>query len=128
MHWSDQYIGQRYVAGQHDCAVFAARVQADQFGRAVVLPVDHGDTPFGSSSLIAKHLGEYLTPTQNPVDGDIVMALSAGRLWHIGVLAVIDGERWMVHASAQAGMVIGTRIADFGLVALKLEGYYQCKQ
>lgn len=126
-HWSDKYIGKPYIADQHDCAVFAALVQGAEFGRLVLLPAEHAATPFARSAQISARMSDYLQRTDAPVDGDVVMALAGGRLWHIGVLAVIAGERWMVHASNQAGAVIATRMADLPLVGLKLDGYYQCK-
>lgn len=125
MHWAERYVGLPYVPGSCDCAALAGRVQREQFGRDVALPGERAEGIRGQAWQIISLAGDYADPTDAPEEGDAVLMLARGRLAHVGILCVIAGRRYVLHAMKSAGQVClhpVTRLADMGL---PVEGYYR---
>lgn len=129
-HWSSQYIGRPYVDGTYDCAHLLADVQQNVFHRRVEFPIERADHIFLTARKIDEHKTHYLEPIteEEAQDGDVVLMVCLGRLSHIGVLAVIDGVRYVLHNLKSSGNVALHRIRDLERYALKLEGFYKCRE
>lgn len=125
MHWSDKYIGRPYVAGSYDCAALAAEVAQAEFGRAVRLPQDRPTGHFAQSAEIDALQDDYAVPVTDPQEGDPVLMKCRGRLSHIGVWCLIDGEPYILHAMRNAGHVVRHRLRDLARVNLDFAGAYQ---
>jgi len=125
MHWSDNYIGHDYVAGEYDCASLAETVARDVLGIAVMLPREHADTPFGRNAQIAAERGHLAESVADPIEGHPVLLAARGRLQHIGVMAKLAGEWWVLHADEGAGFVVRQRLRELGRHGYTVEGYYR---
>lgn len=126
-HWSDTYLGLPYIMGEFDCANLAANVQREIYGREIALPRDRAHNLFDISAQIDDLKSDYAERTESPQDGDAVLMIGRGRLNHIGVVALINGECWVLHAMRNAGQVVRHRVRDLAAVNLTVEGYYRWK-
>lgn len=124
MHWAQQYVGQPYIEGEHDCAAFAARVQREVFRREIFLPTARAGLR-GNARMIDTLAADYAVPTTTPRDGDAVLMVSRGRLSHVGIYCLFGNVPYVLHAMKNAGMVVLHRIRDLDNQGLTLEGYYQ---
>lgn len=129
-HWAHQYIGREYIEGVYDCAALLEDVQQNVFHRNVEFPKERKSHVILSAKTIDEHKDTYLEPVsaEEAKDGDVVLMVSRGRLSHIGVLAVIDGMRYVLHNLKSSGNVALHRIRDLDKYALILEGFYRAKE
>ena len=123
--WTDKYIGTPYT--ECDCAQIAQRVQFERFDREITLPSERDGGVFALSAQIQRVRDDYGTPTDHPVEGDAVVMLAAGRLWHIGVYVVVGSTPHVLHALRNAGQTCLHKIRDLPMMGLAVEGYYQWK-
>lgn len=127
MHWSTQYIGEKYIEGVNDCASFAVKVQSEIFNRKVVLPQDRDDSIKGISEQINKNKNDCATPTSDPMEGDAVLMIGKGRTNHIGIYVYFCNVPYVLHAMRGINQVCLHRIRDLATAGLKLEGFYKWK-
>lgn len=89
-HWSERWIGVRAP----DCAAFAERALAEEFGARVSLPSRAGSQR-GRDAQIAAAASMFRRAAV-PRDGDVAVLGRVGRRSgvgaHVGVCAVVDGE------------------------------------
>ena len=126
-HWSEKYIGRPYIEGQYDCAELAIEVARNEFGLNVELLTERAIGLRAQSEQINACQADFADPTDDPKDGDPVLMISRGRFSHIGVLSIIDGERWILHAMKNAGMVVLHQERNLKNINLEIEGYYTWK-
>lgn len=106
MHWTEGYVAapQR----DEDCADFVVRVQAEQFGRRIVLP-QHAATVRGRDRQIAALAGVAWERVEQPADGDLALMRSAGRRrcvgHHLGVWCQVAGAPCVLHR-LEVGVVL----------------------
>lgn len=126
-HWSVRYVGRSYVEGTLDCAALAALVNREVFGREIALPAERSFGLRGLTRQIEALKDDYAAPTDTPREGDGVLMVSRGRLEHIGVYCLIDGQPWVLHAHRGAGQVVLSRLRDLDNQGLKLAdpGFYR---
>lgn len=124
-HWSDQFLGEPYVKGENDCAAVAVRAVRAATGREIVLPTERAAGWRGYSAQIQAGRDAVATPVESPGDGDGVLMVGRARLNHIGVLCVIGGEHWVLHAMEAAGEVVRHRVRELERFGLAVEGYYR---
>ena len=129
-HWSDRYIGRRYVRGVYDCAHLLVEVMAEQFGRAVSLPA-HASGVRDRDKQIATLTATLCRPlagTEAAGDGDVALMRAAGRRvslgHHCGIVFILDNERHVLHCLAGLG-VIRHPLRDLGPRCLELTGVYR---
>lgn len=125
MHWSDHYVGERYIPEVGDCAALAERVAQEVFAKAVCLPTTHARTYRAQALQIMELRDSYAQRIANPVDGCPVLFIGRGRVCHIGVMCWIAHEWWVLHADQSAGAVIRQRLRDVTRWNFQLEGYYE---
>lgn len=126
-HWSDAYVGRRYVRGQYDCAALAADVQQEVFGRAVDLPAERPHDLRAQAAAVAGVMVQHAEPVERAVEGCLALLRKgpAARPWHVGVYFERGGEGWILHATASSGQAISTRVRALHLLGYQIEGYYQ---
>ena len=129
-HWSANYIGKPYVENEYDCAHMLEDVQTNVFHRNVDIPVERAKNVILTMKKIDEHRETYLTPIseEEAVDGDVVLMVCRGRLSHIGVLCVVDGIRYVLHNLKTSGNVALHKIRDLDRIALRLDGFYRCRE
>ena len=133
MHWSEKYVGKKYVDGQFDCAELVRLVQKEIFGREVKLPTfrNHLEAtgPISKFRLMAEQVAmckdDVAVKTKWPQEGDGVLLITRGYLQHIGVYSRINERAWILHASDGSGQVMFQRAKDLVLRGLIIEGYYK---
>ena len=128
-HWAEQYIGLPYKVGQMDCARLAAKVKHEVFGEPIPSDIeqDRAASALGRAEQMADLMAEYLVPTSEPSEGDLVLMLSGGRPSHVGVFCVVNGQKSVLHAMEAAKMTVLHRIRDLPRIFLAVEGYYKWK-
>jgi hypothetical protein len=131
-HWSERYIGRRYIAGEFDCADLAELVQKEVFGREVHLPKDRdyaGKTGVAKlramADQIAREKDRYAAPTDSPSDGDAVLMTGRGRDQHIGVLCVIGADKYVLHGTSSYGHAVLSLLRNIDRHGLAVEGFYK---
>lgn len=127
MHWAAQYVGEKYIEGENDCASFAVKVQREIFDREITLPQNRAANVRGWSKQINENKSDCATPTKSPVDGDAVLMIGKGRTNHIGVYVYCCNVAYVLHAMLCAKQVCLHRIRDIEQHGLKLEGFYKWK-
>lgn len=122
-----RYVGMPYQCGVFDCAHLAVLVQAQVFGRAVQLPAH----PQGSASqraAILRHRSTLASLVAVPFTGAAVLFTEVrdkgDEQWHIGTVAIMLGQVWVLHNSAMHASVRFDLLADLQAWGLKHEGFY----
>ena len=116
-HWIESYLGQPWVAHEHDCWSFARRVWHERF--AIDVPVVAFDA---RSALACRRALEQQPERQNwqstgvPAEGDAVLMGKNARPSHVGVWIAADGGR-VLHCLEGAGVVCND------LTSLKTAGW-----
>ena len=123
-HWSDKYVGQEYCIMTNDCGTFAVRVARDEFGKKVALPTHVPRSVREQQARILLEIGkDYGTPTDSPVEGDIVLMMTRNKFPHVGLYSLINGEPWVIHSLVATG-VCAHRLRDLGNHNLAFHSYY----
>lgn len=132
-HWTDPYVGRRYVEGAFDCGELARVVQREVFDREIRLPAardyDFAGGPLEKFRLMAGQIerckDDVAERVDVPQEGDGVLLVTRGYRQHIGLHCAIGGERWVLHASDGTGQVVLQRERDLPLRGAAVEGYYR---
>ena len=129
MHWSDNYIGEPYVAGDADCARLIARVRQEVYNLPVPndVEVERAASRLGRAAQMSDLVDMYGQRTDKPEEGDVVLMLCRARPSHVGVYCEVDNEPCVLHAMENAGMVVRHRLRDLPKVLLTVEGFYKWK-
>lgn len=128
-HWSCKYIGEPYIPNEADCARLVARIRVEVFKQPIpsAVDVERAASRLGRAAQLKDAVEHYGELTTEPTEGDAVLMYCAGRPSHIGVFCVVDGERYVLHAMENAGMIVLHRLRDLPKVFLTVEGYYKWK-
>lgn len=128
-HWSEAYIGQPYQIGSADCAKLLGQVRRDIFKLPVPdeIEVQRSESRLGRVGQMTDLVDVYGDLTDKPNEGDAVLMICAGRPSHIGVFCIVNGEKCVLHAMENAGMVVLHKIRELEKFFLKVEGYYKWK-
>lgn len=115
-HWATQYIGQPWIAGEHDCWAFARRVWREQFG--IDVPTVDVDACNRLACVRAFSGHEELSNWHNvdtPQEGDAVLLSQSKHPSHVGVWVNADGGG-VLHCVQGIGVVFqrSASLAMFG--------------
>lgn len=124
-HWAVAYVGLPYASA--DCAQLAERVQREQFGRELALPTERAVGLRELSRQIDDWRHRLAEPTRAPAEGDAVLMLARGRLMHIGIYCLIEGQPHVLHAMRNAGQACLHLLRDLPRQGLTVEGFYRWK-
>lgn len=108
-HWAVDYIGEPWIAGEHDCWGFFRRVQSERYGRAVP-PFDvDAFNRFACARAVRDNpeRSHWLRVTA-PQEGDAVLLAHARHPSHVGVWIDADGGG-VLHCLEGDGVVFQTR-------------------
>lgn len=105
MSWAQDYIGQAWVYGEHDCWAFFRKVQKEQFGRDVpIIDVD----AFNTLECVRTFIGHNernnwveIPNTKLAQNGDAVLMSQSKRPTHVGIW--VDGA--ILHCVRHTGVV-----------------------
>lgn len=122
----DRYIGRTYDPNGFDCADLAALVQAELFGREILLP-GRRQRRQAPQAVIARYCAELAQPIVRDelMDGDAV--LFRGDVFHIGTVFHLGGCWRVLHNSRTLGCSWLHRLSDLPAMGLLIEGFYRWK-
>ena len=130
-HWAESYVGRPYDDERADCAILVRDVLRDHFGVHVDLPSDRDwrrKEPQEVADL-GRSAADRIEPDEAR-EGDLVLMRIVGDRRtlgsHIGVLTLINGQEWVLHAIKQMGSLL-TPVRHLGAFQLELTGYYRAK-
>lgn len=128
-HWSERYIGEPYIKGEADCAALLCRVRQEVFALSVpdAAQIERAASALGRQAQMADGVAAFGEATSHPQEGDAVLMLCRGRPSHIGVYCEVDGERCVLHAMQNVGMVVLHRLRELHRSFLIVEGFYRWK-
>lgn len=127
MHWSDKYIGEPYLPSVGDCAALATKISKNEFGKDILLPLNHAETNREQTKQILDLKTEFAEKIDQPFDGCPVLLVTRGNLCHIGVMCWIGNDWWVLHADRSAGFVVRQRLRELTKLFYQLEGFYRWK-
>ena len=108
-HWAVQYIGDEWIAGEHDCWAFFARVQRERFGREVPpMQVDATDVLAVARAIRDDDERSHWQPVDEPREGDAVLLAHARYPSHVGVWVETPQGAGVLHCVRGAGVVFST--------------------
>lgn len=110
-HWAAHYIGEPWVAVEHDCWGFVRRVYREQFGIDLpVVDVDSHSLRAGIQAFDRHPERAAWVALPNPTEGAAVLMGKAERASHVGIWCDVDGGG-VLHAIQGAGVVFQNRQA-----------------
>ena len=122
MHWSANYLGVPWVAGESDCWAFFRQVQAERFGRLVPAVPDYAGDIRQAAHLLSHHdERQRWQPTETPREGDGALMGKGRRPTHVG-LYVSVGAGAILHCDS-SGSVLES-VSSLRLNGWNLFGYY----
>ncbi len=125
MHWTDRYVGRPYVKDQLDCGGWVEKILREQFKREIELPRERAQGLRPRSKQIQLERDNYLERTGTPAEGDCVLMIGRGDLWHMGLMVWIQREPYVLHAMEGFGQVVLHRVRQLAALGLTVEGYYR---
>lgn len=124
MTWAAQYIGDPWVAGEHDCWAFARRVWREHFGLQVpAVDVDALNRLACSRAFATHPEQQNWYKVSAPADGDAVLMGKNDRPSHVGVWCAA-GRGCIVHCMETVGVVAHTP-TTLALTGFRVLGYYR---
>ena len=123
MHWVEQYLGDAWIHGSHDCWAFFRKIQREQYGRDVP-PIDVD--AFNLRDCI-REFSEHderkkWVEVTEPIDGDAVLMSQSHRPTHIGIY--VNGS--VLHCVRGSGVVF-TPLASLRNFPYNVLGFYRSK-
>ena len=130
VHWTDAYVGRRYVEGRHDCVDLVATVLRKHFAR-VWRPPPRAEGVRARDAQVAALAGEHarpLGPGETARDGDGVLMRAAGRRrgigHHIGLYVALPAGPSVLHCQRGLGTVLQP-LAGLETRGLEVAGLYR---
>lgn len=122
----DPYVGLAYEADAFDCADLAILLQADLFGRTIVLPGrrQRAGAPVATANRYRDALADRIT-REELRDGDVVLFL--GDTLHLGTVFLLHGRAWVLHTTRERGYSLLQPLEDLGAYCMQAEGFYRWK-
>lgn len=123
--WATQYIGDAWIAGEHDCWAFARRVWREQFLMDVpAVDIDALNRLACSRAFAGHPERKHWYQVAVPRDGDAVLMGKSERPCHVGVWCHA-GRGCIVHCMEGAGVVVHTPSTLPLLTGMRVLGYYR---
>jgi cell wall-associated NlpC family hydrolase len=124
-HWAETYIGEPWVAGEHDCWAFARRVWRERFG--VEVPAVDVDACNRMACVKAFAGAEperaNWLPVMLPEEGDAVLIGKSERPSHVGVWVDADCGG-VLHCVQGAGVVFNSTTSLY-IGGWRILGFYR---
>lgn len=122
----EPYVGMAYDAETFDCADLAILLQAELFGKTIVLPGrrQRVNAPAAALSRYSAELAVRITREQLQ-DGD--GAMFQGQNLHIGTVFFLHGVPWVLHTTQERGYSLLQQLSDVSGYGMRIEGFYRWK-
>jgi hypothetical protein len=126
----ERYVGLPYVPGRFDCADLVMQVAREVYGSSVTLPQDRPRPTrvMSMARTIGRLQASVAAPRaagEPPQDGDgVLLSRGLARPTHIGIVAYLAGEPWVLHNDDCWGSSILTRVRDLRAAGWTLHGVY----
>ena len=127
MHWAESYVlsGKQFT-DIYDCGEFVREVMQKQFNKLVPLPTDRFEGLKGPTKQIARLKDEIAYKVEKAKEGDAVVMISRGRLYHIGIYCEVNKLPFILHNVLASGPTL-TKQENLPLIGIELEGFYRWK-
>lgn len=123
-HWAIDYIGDPWVAGEHDCWAFARRVWREQFGLDIPAVDVDSMNRMACVRAFAQHDERCAwAKVDVPEEGDAVLMGKNTRPSHVGVW-VDAGGGGVLHCVEVSGVLYNT-VQSLGFSGFRVLGYYR---
>lgn len=122
----DRFCGLPYCERTFDCADLVALVQRELYGKHIALPGRAARERAPVATAQRALSGEIACGITEAEAGDGDVVLMHSDTMHLGVLFVIAGERWVLHAFANVGYTALQRVSELRQLGVRIEGYYRC--
>jgi hypothetical protein len=125
----DRFVGIPYCLRSMDCADLVLKVQAELFGRQVMLPGAR-PRPLRAEAqwdALRSHVDMLACRVDDPADGALVLMTNAGETHagHAGTFFWLDHQGWVLHTSHTLGASVLHRAASLPSMGLHVEGWYR---
>ena len=122
----DRFCGLPYCARTFDCADLVALVQRELYGKHIALPGRAARERAPVAAAQRALSGEIACGITEADAGDGDVVLMHSDTMHLGVLFVIAGERWVLHAYDNVGYTALQRVSELRQLGVRIAGYYRC--
>lgn len=123
--WVKKYLLIDY--NEMNCAEFIEYVLRDHFGKEFNFPQSKGSI-FAESLQIRECLPKYVTRTDDPEDGDLVLMHGKRLMCHVGLFVKIGITEFVLHTDANMKSSSFHNIREIKNYGYKLEGYYKWRK
>ena len=129
-HWSEAYLYHSYVEGKFNCADLVNLVLRQECGKEIRLP-SASTWETLSPQEVNVFVSDLARATDSPAEYDGLLMKIRGDTtesrWHIGIVALISGVPWTLHALRRGG-VLFSPVSKLRLLQLELVNYYRWLQ
>lgn len=128
-HWSEQYVGREYKAGEYDCVHLVVDVRQSVFGEDLTVDYERKRSLVEQTDQIHAYMDEYIEPIaeHEAKEGDVLLMRCRGRLTHTGVICEINNVKYVLHNLRNIGCVAMHRIRDVNKYGCEPHSYYTWK-
>lgn len=127
-HWSNKFVGKKYIDGIYDCGDTVEDIQNVVFNRGIILPAREGTTMSILTEQLQAEKDNYAKKVDNPFEGDVLLMRGiSGRLNHIGVYFRTGNTDYVIHNIRTLGSVVITPIRKLKVFGFIPEGYFRWK-
>ncbi len=124
MHFSNDYIGLPWVAGQNDCYNFVKRIWRNHY-QIDGLPLEYdGKDAIKSRRSFMNIKEQYFTPITKPIDGCAVVMKQGRYPVHVGIW--LEELQGVLHCIEKSG-VIFTKPDNLYTLGYEVHQYYKVK-
>lgn len=121
MSWANEYIGQEWVYGEHDCWAFFRKVQKEKFNRDVpIIDVDAFNTMACVKAFLNHGERQNWYEVKTAQNGDAVLMSQSKLPTHVGIW--VDGA--ILHCVRHTGVVYTPEI-KLKSMAYNITGIYR---
>lgn len=126
--WAEKYIGRPWTR-EKDCFYWFRKIQETEFNRDCPQAMVNASRRLISAARIMA--GDIRTefgymPTTTPSDGDAAFLSQRTRPHHIGTVALIQGNGYILHGLEGVGVILSD-VTDLALNGWKIQGYWTWK-
>ncbi len=115
MHWCAKYIGKEWTE-KRDCGWWFRFWSRVYFGRRVPPIIVNHDNHLTSTARAMRmdiRASYGFAPTEMPREGDAVFLSQRRRPHHLGMIVFVDGEKQVLHALEEVGVVLSDTASLF---------------
>lgn len=127
MHWTNKYIGEKFSRETNNCAQLVEKVLQREFLKNIHLPKIEEFETDAMNDQLRLQFRDFCEPIDRTVrDGDIALMKSWNHFNHVGVVAILKGQVYVLHSFLAARQVVLTPVNSLQNYQLSLEGIYEC--